>query len=70
MKYGKSKAMNAVNDGAKDDGDSAGVGTGLSSHKPFDSNAVGPSVNEKTQRISKNPQSTSAKKYGKSFDIC
>ena len=58
--------------------ESAGVGSGLSSYETFDSNMGGPSMDYQrdpmtgnaTERITKNPSSTTAKKNGNNFDIC
>lgn len=57
---------------------SAGLADGLSSKQQFDSENGGPSYNydvdsvtgNAPERIVKNPASSSAKKNGKSFDIC
>lgn len=55
-----------------------GLSDGLSSLQGFDSEAGGPSYNydvnsltgNAPERVAKNPVSSSAKKNGKSFDIC
>jgi hypothetical protein len=59
------------------DGDSVGVGSGLSALQGFDSEAQAlgilteqdPANGFSPERITENPKSTSASKFGKSFDI-